>query len=688
MTASAAAGTMLGELAARLAAAAPTHLAAALVTRAAIAAIPAAAAAATAAESAAATAATASAAAMAAVATVSRTAIAAAASPAVVAARGTMFHAFVHGGPFSPRREVCDRETTRKWLRRASFPPDGRLEGAQSAFRRSAVVTTRARILAGVPTFINVRLALRSPTLIAALLRRAAERFARAPAVEGAGGRATYAEVAASVARRAGAWRRAGLEPGDRVALLAPNSRLFLEGYFAAAHAGLVLVPLNWRSHPEGLARLLAHSEAKLLVAARRFEGIARAAAVELAKLGPVPPIRLELADEAGEAEPGEAAPMHESGPDDPAHLYYTSGTTGEPKGVVLTHRNVTAHAQLAIDALALDERDVWAHVAPMFHLADAWATFAITAVGGRHVMVPDFEPARVLDVLAAGVTITNLVPTMLGDLVSEHERESSRARDAAKGGALRLRYPGLRRLLSGGAPIAPALVKRIVAAFGCEYVQTYGLTETSPYLTMSLPTPRLAQLPRDDEERFRFACKTGRPLEGVEVRVVRDDFTDVCPDGREVGEVVARGPTVTAGYWRNPAATAAAFRDGWLLTGDLAVIDEEGFLNVVDRKKDVIKSGGESIYSTEVEQVLHAHPSVHEVAVVGVPHERWGESVIAVVVPRPGAAATEQSLLDHCRAHLGGPQVPKRILFKSALPRTGSGKIAKRLLRDELARG
>ena len=520
--------------------------------------------------------------------------------------------------------------------------------------------------------------------MLSAILARAAARFGDDPAVDGAEGGATWSEVAAAVARRAGRWSRSGLDPGDRVALLAPNGRLFLECYFAAAHAGLVLVPLNTRSHPEGIARVVAHAGAKRLVAAPRHAGIASAALEELRKsAGSAAPATVEVAGEEGAAAPAqaEAVAARPVRPDDPAHLYYTSGTTGDPKGVILTHRNVASHARLAIAALALDRRDVWAHVAPMFHLADAWATFAITEVGGRHVMVPDFEPAAVLDTLAGGVTITNLVPTMLGDLVQHAED------DAAHGGpgAAPRRFPSLRLLLSGGAPIAPALVARIARTFGCLYVQTYGLTETSPYLTMSLLPERFARLP--EAERFRFICKTGRPLAGVEVRVVRDDLTDVHPDGREVGEIVCRGETVTPGYWRNPEATAAAFRDGWFLTGDLAVIDEEGFLQIVDRRKDVIKTGGESVFSTEVEAVLHSHPAVHEVAVVGLPHERWGEAVVAAVVPRPGSAADEAALIAHCKAHLGAHQVPKRVLFRTALPRTGSGKIAKRLLRDELAR-
>lgn len=515
--------------------------------------------------------------------------------------------------------------------------------------------------------------------MIASILAHAASHYAGSTAFEEAGQSVTYRDFAERVARLSALLSTFGIGPGERVAILAENSVALAEWYFAAAHGGFVLVPLNFRSHPEGLARVVAHSGAKLLVATDRFAALAAAtrAALECVAPGAAPPhlLRLDrLFEQTRDATP--PRPSVDVAPDAPAHLYYTSGTTGDPKGVVLTHRNVASHALLAIAALGLRESDVWGHIAPMFHLADAWATFAITWVGGRHVMVPDFDPPRVLDVLAGAVTMTNLVPTMLTDLV-HHPEASSRT------------YPQLRRLLSGGAPIAPALVAKVMTTFGCEYVQTYGLTETSPYLTMSLLPARLAALPA--AEQFRYRCKTGRPLAGVEVRVVRDDGTPVAADAKEVGEITCRGDTVTPGYWQNPAATAAAFRAGWFLTGDLAVVDGDGFLHIVDRKKDVIKSGGESVFSTEVEQVLYAHPGVKEAAVIGLPHARWGEAVVAVVVRRAADAAVTATPLDasellrHCRAHLGGPQIPKAVVFQDALPRTGSGKLAKRLLRDAL---
>lgn len=498
--------------------------------------------------------------------------------------------------------------------------------------------------------------------LIPDILERAVESHGECIAVEEGQHRISYAELAKRVAHLASVLLANGLAPGDRIGVLAPNSLLFLQAYFAAAYAGLVLVPLNTRAHAEGLSRLLEHAGAHSLLVHNELLEQGR----EIARHGGLSVIGPDELRRSPDTLPTE--PRHEGRPDDPAQIYYTSGTTGDPKGVVLTHANICSHAEMARRALSLTDGDTFGHIAPMFHLADAWATFAVTSVGGRHRMVGTFHPEAVADELSSGITITNLVPTMLGDLV--HHR------------AARRRYHGLRAILSGGAPITPALVERVIETFGCDYVQTYGLTETSPFLTMSLLPDHLKS--ESIAVQRRFQCKTGRPLPGVEVRVLLADGSPVPPDGVSVGEIVARGPTVTPGYWKNPAATAAAFRDRWFHTGDLAVVDEEGFINIVDRMKDVILSGGETIYSTEVENAMAAHRDVQQVAVVGVPHPRWGEAVLAVVVAVDRAVPSEQELRAHAKSHLGTHQVPKAFELRQNLPRTGSGKVAKRLLRDE----
>jgi len=498
------------------------------------------------------------------------------------------------------------------------------------------------------------------------LFRDGCARFAERVAVSGAPAQergVTYAELYRRVLARAADWQGRGARPGDRVAYLGENTPRFLEAYFAAAWLGCVLVPLNHRLSPRELAEILADAAPRL--------GFAEPVFGELA--GQALPGGF-LTSEPAEGAPDEATPappLHPSGPDELAHLYYTSGTTGRPKGVMLTHRNVLTHARTSVAELGLDAEDRWGHFAPMFHLADAWASFAITEVGGVHVLPGRFDARRALEVIEAErVTRSNLVPTMLAAMLADPEVHT---RDLSS----------LRMILSGGAPIAPALVRRILETFGCTYVQTYGMTETSPFLTLGLLTPELEALPED--ERLALVARTGRPFTGIDLEVVSADGEPVPADDRSVGEIRARGATVSPGYWNRPKETAEAFRDGWLYTGDLAVIDARGFLNIVDRKKDVILTGGENVYSTEVESVLYEHPDVVEAAVVGRPDERWGERVHAACVLRSGSEATEKELVSFCRERIASFKVPRSIELLAELPKTGSGKIAKHLLRGPL---
>lgn len=491
-------------------------------------------------------------------------------------------------------------------------------------------------------------------------LERAVHLFPENVAVGEGDRRLTYRDVHHAAHRRLAALRRRGVGVGDRVALLDDNTPDFLVATFAIAGAGAIAVPMNTRLTAAELAAIVDDADPSGWLVGPRFAATA-SDAVERANVTPwVTPID-------GDAAPDDR-PAASASADDVAHLYYTSGTTGEPKGVMLTHKNECTHALAAIAELALTERDTWGHIAPMFHLADAWATIAITWVGGTHWMLPRFDPAAVLDGLEwGGVTITNLVPAMLNRVVKEP-------------GAASRRYPALRLVLSGGAPIAPAVVREVMDVLGTDYVQTYGMTETSPYLTLSIPTAAIRA--RGPDAEFRARAKTGRPFLGVDLRVVTADGVDVPADGDAVGEILVRGETVTPGYWRKPDATAAAFTDGWLRTGDLATIDADGYVDIVDRKKDVVITGGENVYSTEVEAALYRHPAVLEAAVFGVPCEQWGEAVTAAVVLKPGASADAAALQAFARESLAGYKVPRAIRFLDALPRTGSGKIAKRLLR------
>ena len=490
--------------------------------------------------------------------------------------------------------------------------------------------------------------------------------------------RATYGGFLAEACRLGNALRRVGVRPGDRVAMLGANSYRFLAAYFAVAGIGAVMNPLNVRESGTALASILTDSGSAVVIADAEFLDLAMAAKAAGAPFHtlvvagqaatPSEGLRIEDYETLVGAERSVLRESAVSGSATLAHLYFTSGTTGRSKGVMLTHGNVECHARSAVAELALSSEDTWGHIAPLFHLADAWATFAITIAGGVHHCCPKFEVERVLKDLRDHITITNLVPVMLNALVKDPMIEG-------------MKFPRLRRVLSGGAPIAPSLVRRIMDAFGAEYVNTYGMTETSPYLTLSLPTPEVLAL--GAEEQFAHRAMTGRPFLGVDLRVVRPDMTDIAPDGEEVGEIIVRGPTVTPGYYGRPDLTALAFVDGWLRTSDLATRTKTGYVNIVDRAKDMIITGGEKVYSTEVEAAAWSHPAVLEAAVFGRASEEWGEEVVLAVVPRPSMALDIEDLGRWLRQRLSPYKVPKATIVLEALPKTGSGKISKQRLRE-----
>jgi fatty-acyl-CoA synthase len=495
----------------------------------------------------------------------------------------------------------------------------------------------------------------------------------------------TYSEFGQRVDRLSQALRSLGMEKGDRIAILHRNCHRYLECYFGVMQIGAVLVPMNYRLSTSDWFDIIRDSGAKILVVDEYFRERAESVAdLEGEKCEVVwagdsvgekgvgrEEARYEsLLDKASPAAP----PTVEIAGDDLAQIYYTSGTTGRGKGVMLTHRNVYVHALGTVAEFQLSDADVWIHAAPLFHLADGWATWSITWVGGVHVMVPEFREQAVLEAIEReGVTITNMIPTMLNALVNYAE-------------VAKYDYSSLRLLLSGGAPIAGKLVERVMETFGCEYAQTYGMTETSPYLTVSTLKEHLKGL--SDEEQTRFRAKTGREFITVQLRVVNAEGEDVKPDGKEVGEIIARGDSVTSGYWNLPEVTEGAIKDGWLYTGDMAVVDEEGYVNIVDRKRDMIITGGENVYSVEVENVLYSHPAILEAAVIGVPDEKWGEAVTAVVAIKEGQDASEDEIIQFCKERMASFKAPKSVDLVSALPKTGSGKISKNVLREEYWKG
>ncbi len=510
------------------------------------------------------------------------------------------------------------------------------------------------------------------------LLPKAVKLFPEREAIVCNNIRMNYEEFAERVWQLSNGLIRTGIQRNDRVAILHENCHVFLETYFAAAHLGVILVPLNFRLSTKELATILNDSRPRILISQNAFRDKAAGIRDKVPHIEKIvwtqrsPEIELEPTDLDYEPflkeQPKTPPPELNIKDEDVAHLYYTSGTTGRPKGVMLTHKNVKTHALGTIAEFHLTDRDRWFHVAPLFHLADAWATFAITWVGGKHVLIPSFDPGEVLHMIEQEkITLSNLIPTMLNMMVNHPDVD-------------KFDYSSLRVILSGGASIAPETVRKIVEAFKCDYIQTYGMTETSPYLTLSILKKHLRDLPW--EGQLRYKARTGREFINVSLKVVDDQGNEVAQDDKQVGEIIVKGDIVTSGYWNLPEETEKAIKDGWLFTGDMAVVDSEGYVNIVDRKKDMIITGGENVYSTEVENILYTHPDILEAAVVGVPDEHWGESVKACVVLKDGCSTNEKEIIAFCKDNLAHYKAPKSVDFLSELPRTGSGKIYKKALR------
>jgi long-chain acyl-CoA synthetase len=484
-------------------------------------------------------------------------------------------------------------------------------------------------------------------------LRRAARVAADRPAVRFGDVALTYAETWDRSRRLAGALGGLGLGRGDRVAVVARNSHRYLELYQAVPGAGLVLVPLNHRHADAELRYALEDSGARVLFTDRPVSDL---------------PACIEHVIDAGEAHEeliADASPISDFpddvDEDDLAGIFYTGGTTGGAKGVMLRHRSIVSNAMHVQAVWPFDEETCFLLVAPMFHLAGTLAVLPCVWHGARQVVMPAFDPGSALDLIEAeGVSATQVVPSMLAALCDE---QLERPRDVSS----------VRFLTFGGAPSATETLRRARRAFPhAELMTMYGATETAPLVTAVRHLERLLDTPH--------ARTCGRPLVGVELRVV--DPTDRTPvaAGR-VGEVAVRGANVMLGYWKKPRQTADVLEAGWYHTGDLGRLDERGYLELVDRAKDMIVSGGENVYSTEVEDVLYRHPAVAEAAVFGVPDERWGEAVHAVVVPR--STVTEEELVTFCREAIAGYKVPKRIeLRDEPLPKSGAGKVLKRDLR------
>lgn len=500
-------------------------------------------------------------------------------------------------------------------------------------------------------------------------LRRAALIRRDHPGVVDGHVRRTWQDVEGRVARLAGALRRHGLKPGDRVAILMLNGHRYLELYYAVPWAGGVVMPLNIRLSPLELLAQVTDGEPIFVAVDDTFVRIT-------ANLGSqMESVRAVIHAGDGEAPDGTLRyeSLVEEGPavedanvtgDEVYGLFYTGGTTAAAKGVMLTHTNITVNAYNIALGVAYGPRDVYLHAAPMFHLADSANTFAVTMTGAAHAFIPSFDPARWAQAVEAhGVTTALLVPTMINAIVNWP-------------GLAQCNLRSLRHVLYGAAPISRLLLAQAREKLPCEFQQGYGMTELSPVITLLPPDDHVLDGPAS--HRVRAA---GLPVPNADVIVVDADDRPV-PRGT-IGEVCARGPIVMKGYWRKPEETARALRGGYMHTGDLGYMDEDGYVYLVDRAKDMIVTGGENVYSVEVEAALYSHPDVLEAAVFGIPDERLGEQVHAAVVLKEGRSVPSEDLVAHCRNAIAGYKCPKAVTIQSdPLPKSGAGKILKRELR------
>ena len=478
----------------------------------------------------------------------------------------------------------------------------------------------------------------------------------------------SYAEAQALANQIANALVAKGLVPGDRVALLSKNSIEHALWYYACSKAGVVPVPLNFRLAPPEWSYILNDAGAKLVFAQ---DALAEALAPVRGELASVKHWIALGADVPGwerfdafvAAQPA-SAPAHRGAPDDDVYQMYTSGTTGRPKGAVLTHRAVVSQLHQASLAFRTAPGDRMLIVAPLYHAAASISTFVTVQSGGSLYIQEDFVPAEVVRALSEErIAAAMLVPSMIQFCLVGVKDVAER------------RYDALRLIIYGASPIAEQSLRRAIEVFGCDFLQGYGMTELAPIATILPPGYHTTEGPKAGKLR-----SAGRATMICEVRIVDAQGREV-PRGT-VGEVAVRGPGVMQGYWNKPELTANALRDGWMHTGDGAYMDDDGFIFVVDRLKDMIVTGGENVYSAEVENALAQHPAVGASAIVGIPSEQWGEAVHAVVVLKPGAQASAEQLIAHCHTLIAGYKCPRSVEFRDALPLSGAGKVLKTELR------
>jgi|TARA_B100001105_G_scaffold52389_1_gene39625 fatty-acyl-CoA synthase len=515
------------------------------------------------------------------------------------------------------------------------------------------------------------------PMIVNDFLRRAVDLYGPKLAVVDDDKRFTYTDFAGRCHQLAHALSALGIGKGDRVGIVSPNSHHFLESFYGTSLLGAVLVPLNYRLLPSDFAYALNHAGASVVLADSDLCPAIDEIMAELSLVEHRVVARYRDAEVPDGWLDWEQliAPQSTERPPDPlldendlVSINYTSGTTARPKGVMLTHRNfyINAYHFIAHFGISHDDVDLW--TLPMFHCNGWGGVYALTSMGATHVIVRAPEAETVYSLIAdEGVTFACMAPAVLARLL-EHDDPAARTVATTP------------RIVCAGAPPPVALVQRLEEELGWTFMQLYGLTETAPILTVAEPKPHV---PTQGSDLYRLKARAGHPGLGVDVRVVDDDGNDVEADDTAIGQVAVRGNMVFKGYWDQPEETEKVVIDGYFYTGDLATVDKHGYLQIVDRAKDVIISGGENVSSIEVEDVLYTHPDVLECAVVGVPSEKWGETPLAFVVARPGTTPTAAAIIDHCRDQMAHFKAPTSVEFVAEIPRTATGKIKKFELRE-----
>ncbi|MDA1348717.1 MAG: long-chain-fatty-acid--CoA ligase [Chloroflexi bacterium] len=481
----------------------------------------------------------------------------------------------------------------------------------------------------------------------------------------------TYGDANEQINRLANAFSSTGIQKGDRVAVLSKNSIDYVILYYAASKAGVVPVPLNYRLTPPEWTHIINDSQARMLIASADYVQSVDTTRSELRDVGHFVsiggPDTPGWTDYRGWVGGQPATPTRQSiTPDDDVVQMYTSGTTGHPKGAVLTHGSLTANLGQCSPALDFRPGERVLIVAPLYHVAAAFIAFSANHKGSSLYVYEDFDPVEVVRAMdQEKIRWALLVPAMIQACLVAVPEVAQRS------------YADLRGIVYGASPIAEETLRRAAGAFKCEFVQAFGQTELSSVATVLSPDDHRRALVGKPE----LLLSAGRPVLGTDLRIVDEDDNPVA--NGTMGEIVVRGPQMMKGYWNLPDETAEAMRGGWMHTGDAGTLDDEGYVYVQDRVKDMIVSGGENVYPRMVEDVLFKHPAIADAAVIGVPDDQWGETVKAVVLLREGASATEDEIIEFCRGRMGGFQRPRSVDFVASLPRNPSGKILKRELRE-----